>query len=95
MTKSKFQESIAGLSDDQLNRIATDVQAEKEMRGASAGYERIGTMTDRELETFTHQEFRRGQKIIDDRQVLEAAQRRGFRVAKPTAVKEDDAPDAA
>lgn len=99
MTKSKFRQSIADVSDDQLNRLIADVQAEKENRGASSGYGRIGQMTDNELESFAQQEFRRGEKVIADRQALEAAQRRGFKIEKPhvksAAATEDDAPDAA
>lgn len=54
MTKSKFAESLQGLTSEQFDSVAKDMLSEAARRGGSSSeWDRIGQMSDYEFEQFT------------------------------------------
>lgn len=89
MSKSKFAESIQGLSQDQLDRIAADVVAEQSRRGVGADdFARASQMSDREFEEFRNRVFNQteaGQKL----KAIEAAAAKSGKVLVDPAAKQE------
>ena len=54
MSKSKFAESLQGLSTEQFDRVAADMLAEAARRGNTADdWSRVGNMSDAEFNQFS------------------------------------------
>jgi len=55
VTKSKFAESLQGLTPDQFDKVAADMLAEAARRGnTSTDWQRAGQMTDNEFAAFSN-----------------------------------------
>lgn len=96
MSKSKFAESISGLSQEQLDRIAADVVAEQSRRGVGADeFSRVSQMNDYEFENFRKRaeaQTEAGQRL---KSIEAAAAASGKVLADPAAKQEHEKNDDA
>lgn len=90
MSKSKFAESLQGLSSEQFDRVAADMLAEAGRRGnTSSDWTRVGTMNDTQFEQFKHQAFADVENAKARRDLEAAAARSGKTLADPKAADDE------
>ncbi len=90
MTKSKFAESLQGLTSEQFDRVTADMLAEAARRGnTSSDWQRTGQMSDNEFEAFRNRAITDAENGNKARALSAAAASVGKVLADPKAAEEN------
>lgn len=84
MAKSKFGESLEGLSGDQFARVQAEIVAEAARRGTSAAdWDRVAHMSDTEFGNFVQRTYQSNEAGRAQRELERAAKAAGKVLADP------------
>ncbi|MBL8567212.1 MAG: hypothetical protein JNM89_15995 [Hyphomicrobiaceae bacterium] len=85
MAKSKFGESLEGLSGDQFARVQAEIIAEATRRGTSAtDWDRVAHMSEHEFSNFVQRAYQSNEVGRATRELERAAKAHGKVLADPT-----------
>lgn len=94
MSKSKFADSLKGLSSDQFDRVAADLVAEAARRGNTADdWGRVASMTQNEFDNFTRNAISEVERGRSGRELEAAAARSGKVLVDPKSAAETEGND--
>ena len=86
MSKSKFAESLKGLTTEQFDRVAADMLSEAARRGTTSDdFARASTMSDREFEQFSQRAINATARSRAAAELARAASAAGKVLADPKA----------
>lgn len=90
MTKSKFAESLQGLTPEQFDKVTADMLAEAARRGStSTDWQRTGQMSDIEFAAFSNRAIKDAENSNRARALSAAAASVGKVLADPKAAEEN------
>lgn len=91
MTKSKFAESLQGLTPEQFDKVAADMLAEAARRGnTSSDWQRTGQMSDNEFAAFSQRALADAENGKKARALNAEAAKVGKVLADPKAAEENN-----